>query len=139
MSMEIETEGKILARSKDDDELLVYDYFKHLTTLSLVALGGVLSISTSIPGISPRSIIVIVVLLGLAGAVSLAALDVMVNERMYNRAIPRYIRYLRMVSVCFFGIGIGYFIAVVVEGRSANPPHVIAKQAPPAKSQEPKK
>jgi hypothetical protein len=137
--MATESEGKVLARSKDDAELLVYDYFKHLTTLTLVALGGVLSISTSIPGISPKSIIVIVVLLGLAGAVSLAALDVMVNERMCNRPIPRYIRYLRMVSVCFFGIGIGYFIAIVVEARVAKPSHVIAKQMPPAKSQELKK
>jgi hypothetical protein len=137
--METESEGNVLARSKDDDELLVYDYFKHLTTLSLVALGGVLSISTSIPGISPKSIIVIVVLLGIAGAVSLAALDVIVNERIYNRPIPRYIRYLRMVSVCFFGVGIGYFISVVVEGRAANPPQVVSKQITPAKLQEPKK
>jgi hypothetical protein len=135
--MENETESEILARSKDEVALLVYDYLKHMTTLSLVAIGGVLSISASIPGIPPKSIIIIVVILGLAGAVSLMALDVMVDERMHNRPIPKYIRYLRMASVCFFGIGIGYFIAMVVDVRAANPPHIISKQISPAKLKEP--
>jgi hypothetical protein len=137
--MDTESEEKIVVRSKDDVELLVYDYFKHLTTLTLVALGGVLSISTSIPTISPKSIVMIVVILGVAGAVSLMALDLVVNERMHNRPIPRYVRYLRLVSIWLFGIGIGYFISIVAEARTANPPHVIAKQVPPAKSQELKK
>jgi 5-enolpyruvylshikimate-3-phosphate synthase len=78
----------------------------------------------------------IVVILGLAGAVSLGALDLVVNERMHNRPIPRYVRYLRLVSICLFGAGIGFFLSIVVEGRVAKPPHVVAKQVPPAKSQE---
>jgi hypothetical protein len=112
--MEPASEDEIARRSKESVELLVYDFFKHLTTLSLVALGGVLSISTSVSGIDRADISKIVVILGVAGAISLWALDTLVKERMRNRPMPGYLNYLRLITVFLFGLGIGLFLSIVV-------------------------
>ena len=97
--------------STRDAELLLYDYFKHMTTLSLVTLGGVLSIpqATGV-ALSIRELLPAAGLIALGGAFSLYAMEAIIKARLDGRAVSRGMRWTRLIVSVSFGVGVGAFL-----------------------------
>ena len=93
-------------------DLLLYDYFKHITTLALVALGGALGIADER---IPRDALALVVFcIGMGGGLALMGLLAVVRERVAGRPLPRSARWLRTLSGALFSFGVGTFLALFV-------------------------
>lgn len=95
-----------------------YDFFKYMTGISLVSIGGVLAfIDGDAVRIDPRLAIVIIVFLVLAGvasllmAASLAGLEV---RSVAPRTMVRRVKIGSFVAVFFLSIGLGAFIQTFV-------------------------
>jgi hypothetical protein len=68
-----------------DSDALLYDWFKHLTSLSLLTLGGILGISQLVTqsGFKKHAIIVLLVAVGLSGVIGAAAFGAGVGAFLY--------------------------------------------------------
>jgi hypothetical protein len=99
-------------RHRDADDL-AYDYFKHMTSLSLVALGGVLTIS-QIPDAEPKpfSLGTAVVLLAAGGISGFAGMDEIVKARFDGKDASKRIALYRKLCPATFGMGIGAFLTM---------------------------
>ena len=94
-------------------EALLYDFFKHMTSLSLVTLGGVLTIS-QIPDmdIRPFSLGLVVVTLSAAGVAGFAGMDEIVKARLDGKQAGRRLSLYRKFCPAAFGIGVGGFLSL---------------------------
>ena len=94
-----------------------YDYFKHLTTVSLVSIGGVLGLLTGkVGGISSRAIILVIVMLGLAGFLSI--MNMFTISVMATRGRSRGDKTVRQLLISQYAatfslvLGLGIFLGV---------------------------
>jgi hypothetical protein len=107
----IEDEGKLPSEAPPDryGEALLYDFAKFLTTLSLLALGGVLTLTQADPNgdIKKFNILLALGAIALAGtmAVSIASAlaDARSNGKEPSRRLPLYLK----TSMALLGIGVG--------------------------------
>jgi hypothetical protein len=106
-------ENRMAADSDRDGELLLYDYFKHMTTLCLVTLGGILSISqTSGVNVPLRDLTPSLALVTVAGAASLYGMEMLIKGRLKGETLPKSINLHRLVASGSFGLGVGAFLGV---------------------------
>ena len=99
-------------RERDGTELL-YDYFKHMTSLALITLGGVLTLSqTKNIEVKPFSLGMVVVLIAAAGISGFAGMDEVVKARFDGQDVSRRIRFYRKLCPIAFGTGIGAFLSL---------------------------
>ena len=108
----ISSEEQITRAATSDNDLLLYDYFKHLTTLALVALGGAISIAKG--AIATSTLGTIVFAIGLGGGLALIGLLAVVRERLAGKPTSRYVRWLRTASGVLFTFGVGMFLVVMM-------------------------
>ena len=98
-----------------EPERLLYDWFKHLTSLSLLAIGGALSLSQAGGAkVDPVPLGIIVIALGVAGACSFSGADQFVRAAAEGRPVPRTARLLQRAAPGFLGMGVGAFMAVFI-------------------------
>ena len=110
--MTISSDGLPMNDAERHIELMLYDYFKHLTTLALVALGGVLSISQGEEQVSGRGLLLVVGFISISGGTALTGLDVLTKARLRELPFPKTIKYYRMVSSIALSLGIGAYLAL---------------------------
>jgi hypothetical protein len=108
--------GMVDPRQSHEDryaETLLYDFFKHMTSLALIALGGVLTIS-QVPDaeIRPFSLGMVVALLSIAGVFGFAGMDEIVKARLAGRDASRRISFYRKVCPAAFAVGVGGFLSI---------------------------
>lgn len=106
------SEDAVQEAAGSDSDLLLYDYFKHLTTLALVALGGALGIADE--RIPRDAMMLVVVCIGMGGGLALMGLLAIVRERVAGRPLPKSARWLRTLSGALFSFGVGTFLALFV-------------------------
>jgi hypothetical protein len=94
----------------------VYDYFKHITTLSLVAIGGVLSLlQGSDLEIPKRAYVIVIGLLGGAGALAFLAINSMTSTELMNRPLHAKRTALLVLQIAATGLlmlGLGIFLGL---------------------------
>lgn len=100
-----------------DRDILLYDYSKHLLSLSLFGLGGVVSITQStigqkIPGPIAALLIAFVALAGLS-ALSCSASILRARER--SQPVPKTAWLASRAAMVFLGMGMGGFLTIWVE------------------------
>jgi hypothetical protein len=102
-----------LPKAQGDADALLYDYFKHMTSLSLVSLGGALSIS-QLPDteLKPFSLAMVVVMLGATGVSGFAGMDEIVNSRLKGAGVSRRLWLYRKICSATLGMGVGAFLFV---------------------------
>lgn len=103
----------------DDPFARVYDYFKHLTTVSLIAIGGVLGLlSGDGPVLKPIAIVIVVGTLGFAGFLammmmaSLSALGFKTPEEVAR--IRRVVLAIQGAATFLLMFGLGIFLGAFV-------------------------
>ena len=93
-------------------ETLLYDYAKWMTTLSLLALGGVLTITQTadLKDIKLFNIGFVLIALALAGMLSFSTANALVSARAAGKAPPPSLPGLMKAATAFLGIGTGGFL-----------------------------
>ncbi|MBO9711469.1 hypothetical protein [Sphingomonas sp.] len=91
-----------------------YDYFKHLTGISLVSIGGVFAFMDGTgTKLDPPRVIVILTAIGLAGVISLLMAGALVSIEVKPVPRDRMARQVRwgLIGASFFlAIGLGSFV-----------------------------
>ncbi len=110
------SEDALIDASVRQAELLLYDYYKHMTTLCLATLGGVLSIS-QIDGFEmpQRDLLVSLGLISIGGLSALSAMEALIKARLAGRDLPRWVQLSRWAVTGGFGLGIGAFLAPLID------------------------
>lgn len=91
-----------------------YDYFKHLTTVALISIGGVFGL---LQGDGPRlkttAVILVIALIGLAGGISLIAISSITAADLQGKSLEKLRKsILRTQQIATFLLlfGLGVFI-----------------------------
>ena len=93
-------------------ESLLYDYAKFTTTLSLIALGGVLTLTqASDEGeLKPFNLALVIGAIASAGVLALTTANSVVDARANGRAPSPRLAYQIKASMALMGIGVGAFL-----------------------------
>lgn len=100
-------------RRSGDYEMLLYDYSKHLLSLALISIGGVLTLAQSTvgQGIPTKSIGIIVLILAGSGVTALSCTAAVLRARERGTALTKRASYLHQASMALLGMGFGTFLA----------------------------
>ena len=95
-----------------DNDALLYDWFKYLTTMSLLALGGVLSLSQVPDGeqIKMPVLMGVIVVIAMAGVLAFSGADQLVRARLANQPLPKQVHLLQRASPFVLAMGVGGFL-----------------------------
>ena len=95
-------------------ETLLYDFAKFLTTLSLLALGGGLTLTQTADRADIKLFNIIFVLgsIALAGILSIVTANALVEARAAGGEPPAYLRRMIKVAIGFLGVGTGGFLMI---------------------------
>ena len=96
-----------------DGLLLEFDYFKHLSTIALVALGGALTLLTQ-PEMPKDKTAIALVLFGFSAAHCFSAMGRIVAHRRFGKPLQRWERYNRWIATTFFTLGLGILAGIVL-------------------------
>ena len=111
--------GKLHGVSVDDRsdaELLLYDFFKHLTSLSLLTLGGVLAIAQAVDksDVKPAMLIAVLIVISAAGICAFVGAGEIVRKR-YTGTTPHNVEFYRKAAPVLLALGVGMFLGVYVD------------------------
>ena len=95
-------------------ETLLYDFSKFLTTLSLLALGGVLTLTQAADraDVKLHNIILVLVSIALAGILSMTTANALVNARAAGKEPHVHLPKVIKAAMAFLGIGTGGFLMI---------------------------
>lgn len=97
-----------------DPDLLLYDFFKHLTSLSVVVLGGVLIIAKdfSSTDVARGSIVAAMMLISAAGICAFHGSSEIIRSRHTGTKAGRSLNMLRIAAPTLLAVGTGYFLTM---------------------------
>ena len=115
--MNDDAEGQAIATRHPDADMLLYDYFKHLTSLSIFALGGILLITQNLAGeaVDKWKVFVVFGLVSLAGVMAFHGASEVVGAKTAGKAVGKSIYRLRSVAPLVLGAGVGVFLSVFTD------------------------
>lgn len=99
-------------------EAVLYDYLKHLTSLCLFSLAGVAALVDKVHGRSAVSVIIALVVIGLATFCSFYATSLIVDSRLAGKPLNGGINLYRHASPLLLSIGIGMFLYLFLTSRT---------------------
>ncbi len=105
-------EPKAGSASETYGESLLYDFSKFLTTLSILALGGVLTLTQTADrsDIKTTNIVIAVIAIALAGTLALTTANAIAYARASAQALPRKLHRYTLASMGLLGMGMGSFL-----------------------------
>lgn len=107
-------EGEGLTKGSELPFARAYDYFKHLTAISLISIGGVFALLDGAGAkLDLRRTFIVLVALGLAGVISLlmaGALASIEVKPVAHDKTARQVRYGMIAATFFLAVGLGSFI-----------------------------
>ena len=97
-----------------EPDILLYDYSKFLLTTTLLAFGGVLTLSASDAdgGVKPLALIVVLISLFLSGFSSIAAIGWIMSARRKGESVPSRAWTAHSIALAALGAGVGSFTVV---------------------------
>lgn len=103
--------------ASNDSDMLLYDYFKHLTSLSVLALGGILLVVQSIDAEALQRIKVFMVfaLVSMAGISAFHGASEIVKARTTGKPLSKAVTRLRTVAPISLAGGVGVFLSLFVD------------------------
>ena len=99
------------ARARDKDALL-YDYSKHILSLALLGIGGIVSLTQSPVGqrIARMEVIMMICLFAASGACALTCTEAILRARWDDAATPRKAWLSSRGAMLLLGMGVGAFM-----------------------------
>lgn len=99
----------------------LYDYFKHLTSLSILTLGGVLAISTGAgaAGTAKGLMVIVVVLVGLAALMAFSGTSEIVRQKITGETKEKSLAFYRIGAPITLLLGVGAFLYLFLKGLPA--------------------
>jgi hypothetical protein len=114
-----EEEGPKLptAAADQDGELLLYDFFKHLTSLVLLTLGGLLLVIKDFDpkDVKPFFVIAAIVLISGAGVLSYSGASEIVRARYTRTKAKRSLQVYRILAPVLLSLGFGVSLSMFVD------------------------
>ena len=100
-----------------DGELLLYDYFKHLTSLSILTLGGVLAIAQAADPADVKRWVIVAVLLFVSagGLVAFTGAGEIARARSTGTPVGASVQWSRKLGPTLLAVGVGMFLSVFVD------------------------
>jgi hypothetical protein len=116
----LDDDGDLLQRQDHEPDLLLYDFFKHLTSLAILILGGVLLLAqASDPQDVKRWMVIAVLLLISAGGVlSFSGSSEIVRARSTGTPVRTSIKWTRMLAPALLAVGVGMFLSMYADSLS---------------------
>ncbi|MBB3911785.1 hypothetical protein [Sphingomonas desiccabilis] len=105
-------EEESLDATPHDRELLLYDYFKHLTSLCVLSLGGVLALADK--GTKPVLLVAVLVVIGGAALLSFGGTSEIVRARFAQAKPSKYLNLYRIGTPTLLSIGLGMFLYIFI-------------------------
>jgi hypothetical protein len=98
-------------------EALLYDLGKFLTTLSLFAIGGVLTIADSADRTDIKTVNLVTIIIALAAAAVLSASTAgsIAYSRYTGKPMPRHLQLYAKGAFVLLGVGLGMFISMWID------------------------
>ena len=114
---QLNDEGDAFHGHGQEPDLLLYDFFKHLTSLTVLILGGVLLLAqASDPKDVKRWMVVAVLLLISAGGVlSFSGSSEIVRARATGTPLRTSIKWTRMLAPTLLALGVGMFLSMFAD------------------------
>ena len=95
---------------------MLYDWFKHLTTLSILALGGVLSLSQSGDAdLKTATLVIVVIFIAGAGIAAFTAAEKLMHAVAKDEPLPASVGWLQRGAPALLGMGVGAFLYVFLQ------------------------
>jgi ABC-type xylose transport system permease subunit len=109
--MNDDSEGLLTHRDRD---ALLYDWFKHLTSLSLLTLGGVLSLSQVVDSAEIKKPILagVLVAVALAGVLAFSGAEQIVRAKTRSTPVPNQVLILQKVAPVILSMAVGAFLYI---------------------------
>ena len=103
-----------------DADALLYDWFKHLTSLSLLTLGGVLSLSQIAKGdpFYKWGLLGSLLAVGFAAVLAFSGASQIVRARTGNTPRPKGVPMLEKGAEAALGLGVGAFLYIFVKATT---------------------
>ena len=100
-----------------DGELLVYDFFKYLTSLVLLILGGMLLVMKDFDptDVKPQMVIVAIIIISSAGVLAFSGAAEIVRARYAGVPTHRSLAFLRTAAPSLLALGLGLFLAMFID------------------------
>ena len=95
-----------------DGLAMLYDNFKHVTSLCLFTLAGGVAMADKVEGRWAALLVVALVMVGVAAAISLAATSQVVDARLANRTHVPHLRFSRGAPGILLSIAIGILLYI---------------------------
>lgn len=93
-----------------DGVTLLYDFFKHLTSLCVLSLGGVLALIPNAKGAKPELIVTVLVVIGAAAVLSFSGASEIVRSRLLGKPAHRTLHFCRIAAPALLSVGLGMFV-----------------------------
>jgi hypothetical protein len=112
-----EEEGGLTPVQGNGGDLLQYDFFKHLTSLSILALGGVLVLAKEADkaDVHPVMIIIVLVLISAAGICGFSGANEIVRTRNSETPQMSFLKFYRVASPALLAMGVGMFLTLYAD------------------------
>ncbi|AQR73155.1 hypothetical protein [Sphingomonas sp. LM7] len=94
-------------------EALLYDYFKHLTQLSLLSLGGVVALAGSARD-ERAMLIAALVVIGSSALISFSGAGEIVRTRFHGKPTAKYLDFYRVSAPILLSLGLGIFLYLFI-------------------------
>ena len=117
----IEEEGETaelpVPAGEHDGELLLYDFFKHLTGLVLLTLGGLLIVIKDFDpkDVKPFFVTAAIVLISASGVLAYGGSSEIVRARYTRTPTRRSLQIARIVAPALLSFGLGLFLAMFID------------------------
>jgi hypothetical protein len=121
MSDDIDEAKVAVVPELEDGSAYLYDYFKHLTSLSILTLGGVLAISTEAGAdkTTKGSMIAVIALVGFAALMAFSGTSEIVRQKATGQAKGKWLTFYRTGAPIALSLGVGAFLYLFLKGLPA--------------------
>ena len=92
-----------------EGEALLYDYFKHLTSLCIFSLGGVLALADKATG-EGKMLVAVIAVIGGAALISFGGAGEIVEARFKRKPVSKHLNFYRVASPVLLSVGVGMFL-----------------------------